>query len=90
MSLSKSVTQHGATMEFEKKVVLGKISYDLQAIKPVDKIILDTSFLNVHHLTINGQVGQYVLHDRSGPLGSPLVVNLGRQVFPSQSIQLVY
>lgn len=65
-------------VDFERKLVSGKVTYDLENIANAKEVILDTSFLSISQAVVNGAHVQFTLGDRHGLLGSPLKVPLDK------------
>lgn len=61
-------------IDFEKKIVSGKVKYDLLNKSETDHVDLDTSYLDVTKVSIQNEScdNQYKLHSRKEPLGSKL------------------
>lgn len=63
-------------VDFEKKIVAGEVRYALENIGDAKEVILDTSYLSIQKTTVNGKVVEFSVHERKGPLGSPLSIPL--------------
>lgn len=62
---------------FDKQIVDGSVTYQLEALNTaVDVVDLDTSFVSVKSVSIDGAVSDFTLHDRVEPLGSKLSIPL--------------
>ncbi|SCU88509.1 LADA_0E10572g1_1 [Lachancea dasiensis] len=61
-------------VSFDIKTISGEVQYDLRSLKQESQICLDTSFLEVHEVLINGIATAFQLDTRKEPLGSRLVV----------------
>ncbi|KAK6456049.1 leukotriene A-4 hydrolase 2 [Scheffersomyces xylosifermentans] len=62
---------------FDKKIVKGHVKYDLTVLnKDVEQVVLDTSFLTISAITINGTAASYKVHPRVEPLGSKLAIDI--------------
>lgn len=71
---------------FDEKIVAGTVLYHLEVLnKDVSEVILDTSFLTVESVTVNGSEAEFSLHERVEPLGSRLAISIPPN---SQKVQL--
>lgn len=72
----KAFTVHHSTLDldvsFEKKRLIGSITFQLKTLEPAHHLTLDTSFLDIKKVTINGQSTPFLVKPRIEPLGSPL------------------
>ncbi|VEU23486.1 DEKNAAC104585 [Brettanomyces naardenensis] len=66
-------------VSFDKKRLIGSVSFDLETLKAVPNVVLDSSFLNVKKVTVNGNETDFSVKPREEPYGSPLVID-----FPSK------
>lgn len=61
---------------FHEKKLSGSISFNIQTLFDVEKIVLDSSYLNIKKVSINDSpIHDYTVEDRIEPLGSPLCIN---------------
>ncbi|SCV05416.1 LANO_0H07008g1_1 [Lachancea nothofagi CBS 11611] len=70
--------QHSALdlhISFQHKSISGKVRYDMRCLKKENQIWLDTSFLDVSKVCIDGNPVEFKVEHRKEPLGSRLVVN---------------
>lgn len=58
---------------FDEKKLLGKVDYKLRLLN-TDKLILDTSYLQIKSVKVNGKESSYTELERIEPYGSPLVI----------------
>ncbi|KAF4552960.1 Leucine aminopeptidase 2 [Elsinoe fawcettii] len=64
-------------IDFDGKKVAGKVTLDLKRLhNSADKIILDTSFLDIGEVSVNGSNAKWDLASRYEPYGSPLTINV--------------
>ncbi|ESZ91500.1 putative Leukotriene A-4 hydrolase like protein [Sclerotinia borealis F-4128] len=66
-------------IDFQKQRVYGTVTLQLESItdKESEEIILDTSFVDVQNVTVDGnKTGQWSLKERTEPYGSPLSVKI--------------
>lgn len=71
-------TELDISVSFDKKIVLGQVTYKLTAKTPnTTSIVLDTSYLKIIKIRINGLPSDnYELVKRKEPFGSPLKISL--------------
>ena len=87
------VTTHtvaSLTIDFEKKILAGNI---LLRLKPVTKtngkeVILDSSYLDIQNVTVDGRSLKWDLLPRSEPLGSALKIGLDKRAQESGSFEI--
>ena len=77
-------------IDFDKSVVSGKVELTLKSITDAaaKEILLDTSYLNVKNVVLNGKVPKWDLLPRFEPYGSALRINLVDGVENGKSVQL--
>lgn len=66
-------------IDFKKQRVHGTVTLQLESItdKESEEIILDTSFVDVQNVTVDGNhTGEWTLKERTEPFGSPLSVKI--------------
>lgn len=78
------------TIDFERKILNGNV---LLKIKPVNRtrrreVILDTSYLDIHHVQVDGQTSKWDLLSRSEPYGSALKISLDKVVEDKESFEI--
>lgn len=62
------------SVSFEKKILTGYVSYDIEVLDDTDSIILDSSFLNIKTVFVNESQVEFEILPRNEPLGSPLLI----------------
>lgn len=75
-------TVHNAldvNIDFEKEALEGKATLTLEAIAPCDEIVLDTSYLDIRSIEVDGRTAKYELLSRREPMGQPLKIQLDRK-----------
>jgi leukotriene-A4 hydrolase len=83
------------TVDWDKKVLTGTVKHSITIAKDgVDKIVLDTSFLDIKGVTILQSDGQqkkakFELGKRDGTLGSPLNIELGERRNKGEEVDIV-
>ena len=87
------VTRHTVAdlvIDFEKKRLNGVITLHLQSITnaEADFVILDTSYLQIHSVQLNGNPTSWKLSARSEPYGSALRIGLSSGVDHGKEIRL--
>ncbi|KAI9030189.1 hypothetical protein CLU79DRAFT_695144 [Phycomyces nitens] len=79
-NLSEIKTTHlhlNWSISFENKNILGHVLLDLVTLKDnVDRVVLDTSFIDIHTITLEGTELNYELADQHASLGSALTIHL--------------
>ena len=91
------------TIDFEKQSLIGHVVLKLKPVTRTGRseVILDTSYLNIHHVQVNGTPSKWNLLSRSEPYGSALEISLdeavedigsfeidvsGRSIFPDDPV----
>jgi leukotriene-A4 hydrolase len=60
-------------IDWHKKILSGVVDYKLSTRKPLNNLVLDTSFLDIHKITFNGDnIKDFTVSSRVEPLGSAL------------------
>ena len=77
-------------LDFEKKIIGGKVALSLKSTTDAaaKEILLDTSFLNVKEVVLDGKLAKWDLLPRFEPYGSALRISLENGVPNGQSVQL--
>lgn len=79
-------TQLDLKLSFDQKLVEGTVTFLLErAVPAVEVIDLDTSYLTVESVTVNGELTPFQIAKRVEPLGSRFTVNISKH---SQSTEL--
>ena len=63
-------------IDFAKEQLTGNVTLTLEVLKKGNEIILDTSYLNVADVKIDGSIAKWTLAARIEPYGSPLKIQL--------------
>lgn len=67
---------------FDEKRLLGRVDFKLKSLINSDKLILDTSYLEISSVLLNGKPTGYTQLERIEPYGSPLVIaGLSDEIF---------
>lgn len=79
------VTRHTAAsyeIDFDKRILKGGVSLTLESLtdKESKEIVLDTSFLSISDVKLNGKDTKWGITDRVEPYGSPLTIQLDEGV----------
>lgn len=61
---------------FGEKKVAGSVRYDLKKAASTRELVLDTSFLSISGVSVDGKDAKYELESRLEPFGAPLVINV--------------
>ncbi|PWN31448.1 uncharacterized protein FA14DRAFT_128098 [Meira miltonrushii] len=83
------------TVDWDKKVLTGTVKHSIKIIKDgIDKIVLDTSFLDIKSIAILQPDGKqkdakFELGKRDGTLGSPLNIELGERKNKGDEVEIV-
>lgn len=68
-------------IDFANKRLKGSVTLQLEVLsQKTDEILLDTSYLDLDSIQLNGEPVRWDLHPRTGPLGSTLSVKMEREV----------
>ncbi|KAG9067400.1 Leukotriene A-4 hydrolase [Linnemannia hyalina] len=77
-------------VDFVAKTLAGSAELDIEAITDnVSKLILDTSFIAIHSVTLNGAPLKYTLADRHEKYGSALTIELGKALAKGDKAKVV-
>lgn len=60
---------------FDQQVLKGEVEYQLDVLEDITEIVLDTSFIAVHNVSVDGGKRLFTVNERQGPLGSSLVID---------------
>ncbi|KAG0279799.1 Leukotriene A-4 hydrolase [Linnemannia exigua] len=77
-------------VDFVAKTLAGSAELDIEAIASnVSKLILDTSFIAIHSVSLDGTPLKYTLADRHEKYGSALTIELGRSLAKGDKAKVV-
>lgn len=77
-------------IEFAHRQIAGTVRYELHRLNAhAREIVLDSSFVQVNSVTLNDTAASFQLRDRTEPLGSALVVQVGEQLHAHSSLSLL-
>ncbi|KAF7728912.1 Leukotriene A-4 hydrolase [Apophysomyces ossiformis] len=76
------------TISFEEKRIFGTVLLDLVALRDTNKVVLDTSYLDVARVSLEGSSLNFSLNDRHPTLGSALVIDLPATTIAGSHFQL--
>lgn len=78
------------TIDFEKKVIGGNVALTLKSITngATKEILLDTSFLNIENVVLDGKTPKWELLPRFEPYGSALKISLEDGIQNGKSVEL--
>lgn len=83
-------TDLDATLDFDKKSLRGTVTYSLAcAVDGCATVVLDTSYLKIESVQVDGSDIRWKQRARQEPLGSPLDITLGRNVDKGRSVKIV-
>jgi leukotriene-A4 hydrolase len=77
-------------IDFEKKVLKGDVILTLESLteKETKEITLDTSFLDITDVKVNGEKVEWAVKDRIEPYGSPLKIELKEGIEKGKTIDI--
>ncbi|KAF2792179.1 leukotriene A-4 hydrolase [Melanomma pulvis-pyrius CBS 109.77] len=77
-------------IDFDKKILKGGVVLTLESLtnKESKEIILDTSFLDISNVKVEGKEIEWEVKERTEPYGSPLVIKLGEGVGKGERIDV--
>lgn len=83
-------TKTNLSIDFDQKQLSGNVVLSLRNISKTKstKIVLDTSYVKVQAVKINGEFSEWSLLPRSEPYGSPLEISLANSIQPSQLVEV--
>jgi len=81
LEFSTAHTAISLTLSFSKSSLYGEVELTLKALaNGLKQVVLDTSFLDVRAVAVNGKGAKWNVGDRVEPYGSPLKVDLEKAV----------
>ncbi|KAF8242426.1 leukotriene A-4 hydrol [Wilcoxina mikolae CBS 423.85] len=76
------------TLDFESSIVSGYVTLTFKALEDgVGEVVLDTSYLDIKKVAVNGKEAIWTLEDRTEPYGSALKICLAEQTKAGESIE---
>jgi leukotriene-A4 hydrolase len=76
------------TLDFESSIVSGYVTLTLKALEDgLGEVVLDTSYLDIKKVVVNGKETGWTLEDRTEPYGSALKICLTEQGKAGESIE---
>ncbi|KAI8147795.1 hypothetical protein BJV82DRAFT_698171 [Fennellomyces sp. T-0311] len=90
-NLSEIQTTHihlSWTISFDERKISGHVLLDLLVLANVDKVVLDTSYLDIKSASLDGQDLKFHVADRHPALGSALTVELPQAVKEGDTLKL--
>jgi leukotriene-A4 hydrolase len=90
---NKFITRHTAAnyeIDFEKSILKGGVVLTLESLTDAEskEIILDTSFLSISDVKVNGKAVKWTLPDRVEPYGAPLTIQLDAGVAKGEKVEV--
>ncbi|KAF2995087.1 hypothetical protein E8E13_003235 [Curvularia kusanoi] len=78
-------------IDFEHKILSGAVGLDLESLtdEEVKEIVLDSSFLDISEVKVDGKTAKYEVGDRIEPYGAPLRITLPSSVPKGKIVSLV-
>ncbi|KAF1925208.1 leukotriene A-4 hydrolase [Didymella exigua CBS 183.55] len=88
------VTRHTSVdfeIDFEHKILSGAVALDLESLTDEDvrEIVLDSSFLDISEVKIDGKTAKFEVGDRVEPYGAPLRISLTESLPKGKTVSLV-
>ncbi|GMF99023.1 hypothetical protein BVG19_g3787 [[Candida] boidinii] len=77
-------------VSFDKKILTGYVSYDIEVLEDTDNIILDTSYLNIKTVSVDDSQVEFEILPRKEPLGSPLLIKASSKKGDSIVLKIDY
>lgn len=78
------------TIDFKKKNLIGNVLLKLKPVARTERreLVLDTSYLDIHDVQVDGRSSKWDLLPRSEPYGSALKISLDRAVEDTASFEI--
>ena len=76
-------------IDFAKEQLTGNVTLTLEVLKKTDVIILDTSYLDVIAIKVDGSSTNWTLEARKEPYGSPLKIQPTRELTVGQQVNVL-
>ncbi|KAL1606032.1 Leucyl aminopeptidase yscIV [Nothophoma quercina] len=88
------VTKHTSVdfeIDFEHKILSGAVGLDLESLtdENVKEVVLDSSFLDISEVKVDGKTAQFEVGDRIEPYGAPLRVTLPSSIPKGKIVSIV-
>ncbi|ODV93363.1 hypothetical protein PACTADRAFT_51963 [Pachysolen tannophilus NRRL Y-2460] len=84
-------TELDISVSFDKQIITGTVSYLLTSKTNINEIILDTLYLKIHKVAIDGkEINDFELKELIKPLGAPLVIKYKALQNTSFLLQIAY
>lgn len=77
------------TVDFQQKKITGSVLLALSRLKESNKVVLDTSYLDIQSVEVNGTPTTWNLTPRVEPFGSPLEIELDGKAAAMQGVFVV-
>lgn len=82
-------THLDVALDFEGHKVAGWVTYKAEAAEDgVKELVLDTSFLDVRKVEVDGKGVQFKVEERTEPYGSALKIELGKEVKKGEEVEV--
>ena len=76
------------SVDWDAKLISGSVTHDLTADADVMEVVLDTSYLDIHKVHLNGTQVEFKLDERKSTLGAALHIPLGKTVTKGEQIKV--
>lgn len=82
--------QANFSIDFEKKNLIGNVVLKLRPVTTTEskEIVLDTSYLDIKEIKVDGYPSNWDLLPRTEPFGSVLKITLGKPVGETESVEI--
>jgi leukotriene-A4 hydrolase len=73
---------------FDKKKIIGNVTYDLSVLKSFTQLILDSSYIKINSIKVNGVESSYSFFERKEPWGEPLSIHTSADEYSSVELSV--
>lgn len=82
-------TDISLALSFATSSLSGEVTLTLKALEDtLEDVVLDTSYLDVKKVTVNGAVEKFSVAKREEPFGSALTVEVGKEVKQGEELKI--
>lgn len=75
-------------IRFDSQQLVGNVLHTLVCHQPAAEIVLDSSYLNIKSVTVDGKSAEWILAPRQEPFGSALKITLPAAVEKGSSVEV--
>ncbi|KAI5299195.1 hypothetical protein KEM56_003448 [Ascosphaera pollenicola] len=83
-----SHTTANLSILFDSQQLAGNVVHSLLYLQPAAEIVLDSSYLNIKAVSVDGKTAHWTLAPRQEPFGSPLKITLPAAVEQGKSVEV--